>query len=185
VKHASSPRRLAPALLLLPLLTAGCNASPEVFPCPGTPVATFAFSGRLPQVSCAGGAPAAGASSLYPAKVKFTGTVAYSGSSASAALCVIRPLAEPLVGAQVADQVAVELSTRGALLSGCNARCAVTVLQRVTGTVQRDPGGAPTGFTGELVDQETLDPTVTGADCAPCTTPCQATYLLTGLPQGT
>jgi hypothetical protein len=178
-------RRLAPALLVLPLLAAGCSPALETFPCPGDPVATLDFSGTLTLVSCAAGAPAAGVNSLFPAKVDFSGTVSYVGSSSTAALCVLRPNAEPLVGTQVTDQLDVSLETRGALLSGCNPLCAVTVHQQVTGTLQRDPGGVPTGFTGTLLDRETLDGTVAGADCTPCTTPCQATYALSALPTGT
>jgi hypothetical protein len=178
-------RCLVPALLLLPLLAAGCSQSPESYPCPGALVATFAFSGIRTQVSCTGGAPTAGANSLYPEPVSFTGIIAASSSGATAALCVARPRAEPLVGTLAADQLDVALDTRGALLSGCNTRCAVTVHQQVTGTLQRDPGGTPSGFTGTLVDQATLDATVDGADCTPCTTPCTATYTLTGLPPGT
>lgn len=178
-------RRSAPALLLLPLLAAGCNQEAEGFPCPGTPVTTLAFSGTLSQVSCAAGAPAAGTNALFPVKVDFSGTVTSYSSGAAAALCVIRPNAEPLTGTRVADDIDVSLETRGALLSGCNPLCAVTVRQQVAGTLQRDPGGAPSGFTGTLVDEETQDPAVAGADCTPCTTPCRATYALSALPSGT
>jgi hypothetical protein len=173
-------RRLA-AALLLPLIAAGCSESVAAVSCPGLPLATFAFEGKRAAVTCAGGAPAAGIETLYPPTVSFTGTIT-SASGATAALCVTRPWAEPLVGTRAADLIDVSLETRGALLSGCNARCAVTVLQQVTGSLQRDPGGAPTAFTGALVDRATLDGTVAAADCQPCTTPCQASYDLTGLP---
>ena len=178
-------RRPSPALLLLPLLAAGCNQEPEGFPCPGSPVATFSFSGTLALVSCAAGAPAAGVNALFPATVEFAGTVTSFSSGTAAALCVARPDAEPLTGTGAADAIDVSLETRGALLSGCNALCAVTVHQQVAGTVQRDPGGAPSGFTGTLVDEQTQDPAVAGASCAPCTTPCRATYALSALPTGT
>jgi hypothetical protein len=178
-------RRSAPALLLLPLLAAGCNQEVEGFPCPGTPVATLAFSGTLSLVGCAGGAPAAGINALFPSAVAFTGTVTSYSSGTAAALCVISSNAEPLTGTRVADTIDVSLETRGALLSGCNPLCAVTVRQQVAGALQRDPGGAPSGFTGTLVDEETRDAAVAGADCTPCTTPCQATYALSALPTGT
>jgi hypothetical protein len=178
-------RRSSPALLLLPLLAAGCNQEAEGFPCPGSPVATFTFSGTLTLVSCAAGAPAAGINGLFPPTVSVGGTVTSFDSGTAAALCVTRPNAEPLTGTMAADTIDVSLETRGALLSGCNALCAVTVRQQVAGTLQRDPGGAPSGFTGTLVDEQTQDPTVAGADCAPCTTPCRATYALSALPTGT
>jgi hypothetical protein len=171
-----------PACLLLTLLAAGCSQSVESIPCPASPVAFLHVQGLLTQVSCAGGAPAAGVNSLFPSTVDFYGTVTFAPGGSTAALCLASPGAEPLVGTRTADQVDVSLTTTGALLSGCDAACAVTVAQRVTGTLQRDPGGAPTGFTGELQDVETLDPAVPGAACGPCATPCQATYALTGLP---
>jgi len=178
-------RRLTPALFLLPFFAAGCNASPETYPCPGTPVATFAFGGTRAQMSCAGGAPAAGANAIYPDQITtFTGTISAASSSATAALCVARPGAEPLVGTLLADTLDVALDSRGALLAGCNARCAVTIHQQVTGTLLRQPDGTPSGFTGTLVDQATLDTTVAGADCTPCTTPCTATYALSSPPPG-
>jgi hypothetical protein len=52
----------------------------------------------------------------------------------------------------------------------------------MTGVLARVGDAAPTGFSGEFTDQASVDTSVTGATCAPCTTPCQATYLLTGLP---
>jgi hypothetical protein len=175
-------RRLALALLIPPLLAAGCRETVETFPCPGSPVASLAFKGTRTAVSCAGGAPAAGLDSLYPATVSFTATITFLASGTDAALCLATPRAEPLLGTRVADQIDVALETRGALLSGCSASCAVTVHQQVTGTLQRNPGGAVSGFTGTLVDQATLDGTVTGAGCSPCTTPCQASYTLLSPP---
>jgi hypothetical protein len=175
--------RLAPALLLLPILGSACNPTAETFPCPYGPVASLAFSGTRTLVSCAGGAPAAGIDSLYPELVSFTGTLTSSASGSVAALCLGRTRAEPLLGTRLADQFDVALETRGALLAGCNNLCAVTVRQQVTGTLQRGPGGDPIGFTGTLVDQATLDGAVSSADCSPCITPCQASYALSGLPQ--
>jgi hypothetical protein len=176
-------RRTALALPVLTLLAAGCSESAESFPCPGTPVATLVFSGPRTLVTCAGGAPAAGVNSLYPGEVRFTGTLTSSTSGAGAALCLASTRAEPLLGTRVADHFEVALETRGALLGGCGTSCAVTVLQQVTGTLERDPGGTPSGFTGTLVDQATLDGSVTGARCSECTTPCQASYALSAVPR--
>jgi hypothetical protein len=176
-------RRLAPALLILPLVAAGCREAIETFPCPGSAIATFDFTGTRSQVTCAAGAPAAGVNALYPATVAFTGTLTATASGAGAALCLDHARAEPLLGTLATDQVDVALQTRGALLAGCSATCAVTTHQQVTGAVLRGAGGAPSGFSGTLLDQATLDATVTGASCSPCTTPCQATYLLSGLPR--
>jgi len=176
-------RRHASVLLLLPLVAAGCTETAVTFPCPGTPVALVALSGPLTQVGCAAGIPAAGMNAIYPATVSFSGTIAYAGSGA--ALCDIGPSAEPLVGTQVADAIDVTLETRGALLGACNARCAVTVRQQLTGTLRRGPLGAPSSFDGTLTDTASVDASVTGADCTPCTTPCQATYQLTGVATGT
>jgi hypothetical protein len=175
-------RRTAHALLVLSLLAAACSEPVETFPCPGSPVARLAFSGPRTAVTCAGGAPAAGVNSLYPAEVRFTGTLTSSASGAGAALCLANPRAEPLLGTRVADHFEVALETRGALLGGCGASCAVTVLQRVSGSLERGPGGTPTGFTGTLVDQATVDLTVPGAHCSECTTPCQAVYTLSAVP---
>jgi hypothetical protein len=179
-------RRHASALLLLPLLAAGCTVSEVAFPCPGSPVATFTFK-EAPMLAagCASGGPAAGINAIYQGNVTFSGTVSYAASGNVAAFCGIGPNAEPLVGTQVADQVEVALDTRGALLSACNARCAVTVHQSLSGTMLRGPGGLPTGFTGTFTDRATLDGAVTGANCMPCATPCQATYQVTSLPFGT
>jgi hypothetical protein len=178
--------RHAIALLLLPLLAAGCDGPEVSFPCPGSRVATFQFKASpLLASGCTAGAPAAGLNALYPASVTFAGTVSYAASGNVAAFCGIGPGAEPLVGTQVADQVEVSLDTRGALLSACSARCAVTVRQTLAGTLQRDPEGLPTGFTGTFTDRATLDGAIAGADCSPCTTPCRATYQLTGLLTGT
>lgn len=174
--------RPAPALLLLSLVAAGCSESVDTVACPGVPIATFLFNGTRTLVGCTGGEPLTGANTLYPPTVSFTGTISSTASGATAALCVAHPWAEPLVGTRVADQLDLSLETRGALLGDCNSRCAVTVRQQVTGSLQRAAGGEPSGFTGTLVDQATLDATVTGADCQPCTTPCQATYAITGLP---
>ncbi len=173
-------RRHASALLLLSLAAAGCTDSVETFPCPGLPVTTIAFKGTRSLVECAAGGPAAGLNSLYPATIDFTGSLSYAASGVAAAICGINPGAEPLVGTHLADLLDVALETRGALVGACNPRCGVTVRQRVSGTLARDGTGAPSSFTGTLTDQATLDGTIAGADCTPCSTPCQATYLLTG-----
>jgi hypothetical protein len=171
-------------LLLAGLLAAGCTEPVAAVTCPGSPVSTLEFAGSRTLVECAGGGPAAGVNALYPDTVKFTGTLSYA-TGTTAALCGVHPGAEPLVGTQVADQIDVSLETRGALLSACSARCGVTVLQQVTGTLARGPADAPAGFSGTLTDQATLDATIPGADCTPCVTPCRATYLLTGTPPAT
>ena len=177
-------RSLASALLLLPLLAAACSTNEVDFPCPGSPVAVVAFSGPRSLAGCGPDAPATVVDALYPASIAFTGTIAYAGSGA--ALCNIGPNAEPLVGTQpVPDDIDVSLETRGALLGACNARCAVTVRQQLKGTLQRGPLGAPTGFSGTLTDTATIDASISGADCTPCTSPCHATYQLTGVASGT
>jgi hypothetical protein len=179
-------RRHATALLLLPLLAAGCTDSEVAFPCPGNRVASFTFKeAPLLASGCDSGAPAAGIGAVYPGNVTFSGTISFAASGNVAAFCGIGPNAEPLVGTQVADQVEVALDTRGALLSACNARCAVTVHQSLSGRLQRDPGGLPTGFIGTFSDRATLDSTIAGGNCLPCVPPCQATYQLTGQLNGT
>jgi hypothetical protein len=179
-------RRQTTALLLLPLLAAGCTDSEVAFPCPGSPVATFTFRGApLQAAGCDSGGPAAGINAIYQGNVTFSGTVSYAASGNVAAFCGIGPNAEPLVGTQVADQVEVSLDTRGALLGACNARCAVTVHQSLSGTMLRGPGGEPTGFTGTFTDRATIDSAIAGGNCLPCGTPCQASYQLTGLLSGT
>lgn len=176
-------RRLVPALLVLCVLAA-CREHSDNIPCPGSPVTTLDFTAVRSSAGCVAFATAAAAnvleSSYYQVNSVFTGTISVSTTDGAAALCMIRSRAEPLVGTWVGDAIDVALDTRGAVLTACNTRCAVTVHQQVTGTLQRGPGGAPTGFLGTLVDQETLDTAVSGADCTPCTTPCQAEYVLTG-----
>jgi len=178
-------RRTASALLLLTLLAAGCTQEAVTFPCPGNRAATLAFTATLAEVGCRGFDPASSSnviSSAYAVNVLFTGTLSFSASGNVAALCGIGPSAEPLIGTQVADVVDVALDTRGALLSACNPRCAVTVRQVVQGMLARGPGGLPSGFSGTLFDEATEVTTITGTDCTPCVTPCWGNYLLTGIP---
>lgn len=168
-------------MLVLSVLAA-CSEHAETIPCPGSPVATLTFTASNALVGCVAGATNQLMSSYYQPNVVFTGTISVSTTGGTAALCLVRDRAEPLVGTLVSDVIDVALDTKGALIAACNPRCAVTVHQQVTGTLQRAPAGTVTGFTGTLLDQARLDTTVDRADCTPCITPCQAEYVLTGVP---
>jgi hypothetical protein len=119
-----------------------------------------------------------------PTLPPFTATVAYGAQGSSAALCVSRPQASPFLGTRApasgGETLSVALDSAGAVLAACAATCAVTVHHAITGTVARDPlSGVATAFTGELVETASATPT---AACAPCASPCTATWTLAPAP---
>ncbi len=169
-------RPIPAPLLPVALLAAGCSAAGPG--CPGQPVATLQFQAALAGSSC-GGAPSAAYANQLPASFAFSATLAYAAQGSAAALCTGRVDSSPLVGTRSGDAISVLVDTSQAALAGCSSTCAVSVEQLVTGTLSRDAAGTPTGFTGTLVETDTAAP---GADCAPCTSPCQATWTLAATP---
>jgi len=185
-----------------------CTGANEIAECPGTEVGTFLLVGTRASASCQGDtAPADGAAQcakaeltvdcqaarpvpaccfdglfppVIPAAPPFTFTITYGSQGGSAALCTGLAKANPYLGTRTSvaggESLSVALDTAGAVLGACAGTCAVTFHHAVTGLVARDPvSGAATGFTGEYVETASATPS---AACAPCATPCTATWTL-------
>ena len=179
-------RRPAPALLLLPLLAAGCNAGGGGLPLPRQPGGHPGLQRDPDAGELRRRRPRRGGQRALPATVDFTGTVTSFSSGTAAALCVARPNAEPLTGTGAADAIDVSLETRGALLE----RLQRPLRRHRPPAGGRDPAARSRRRPLRLHRDagrrgRRQDPTVAGADCAPCTTPCRATYALSALPTGT
>ncbi len=204
-RPSAPPRALAAALVWL----AGCTGGLDVPACPGVEMATLSLAGARVSAACAGGAPLDGTAAcaaatppvtadcqgagplppccfdrLFPPVLPFRAVVAFGALDDSAALCVQRPGATPFLGTRAAapggDALTVAADTAGAVLGSCAATCAVTVRHEVTGLLARDPeSGAVTGFTGQVVETASATPS---AACAPCATPCTATWALAPAP---
>jgi hypothetical protein len=124
---------------------------------------------------------------LFPRSIEVIATIAFDTAATTATtayLCTNRHGATPYVGTRVpeagGDRISVATSTSGAALGSCAAACAVTVLHTVEGLVARDPiSGLVTGFSGEGTEAASATP---AASCAPCATPCTATWSLAKAP---
>jgi hypothetical protein len=177
-------RVLAAALALS--LAAACTREEEAADCPGEPVATFAFAGTL----VAAGDPATGweppstsgyadcPAEWFPAALPgFEGTLSADPEAPAAALC--RTSGTVLYGPRSGDRYDLETSTDGAVLGQeCAATCNAALRLVVSGEVVRD-AGAPSSFTGVLVEVMSA---AQGSNCGSCALPCAARYALAGTP---
>ncbi|HET7755122.1 MAG TPA: hypothetical protein VFK85_14535 [Anaeromyxobacteraceae bacterium] len=159
------------SILFAALLACETRATPE--PCPGVVQGTFQLSGELTEgASCAetsGGATGA---------IDLTVLVSFTGES-GAAVCLQRPLAEPLLGTREGDRIDVSAPARSGAARGC--ACTVQLLERISGTLLRD-GGVVTGFSGELNTQlapaDGTSSCAAAAEAGACDVPCNVRWTL-------
>ncbi len=161
--------RPAPLLALAATLAA-CGSKGS--PCPGRQLATFTFRTATASATC--GAASAPCGVAFPSLAPFSATVTVDATGTVAWLCTGRPLAEPLEGTLTGDALDVSYPAASAagvpaVLAACGAACAVTLRERVAGTILRGSGGEVVGFTGSLAD--TAD-TAGAASCGPCDASC-------------
>ena len=172
-----------PALVAAGLLGCEFYSSPAPIPCPGDYVATFSFA-TSPDASVADSSTCPREFAADPAQV--AQSLAFSAAlhaqpDGGAALCRGVAHARPWLGSFVADHLDVAASDTGGLTPSCT--CALLVVERIVGDVQRD-GGVPTTFLGELVDSISPDPagsvpdggTADGGICG-CGLPCELRYV--------
>ena len=162
-------RALLPVLFLA-LLACETRATQDA--CPGDVQGTFRLVGELVDgAACAEVGGATGTIDLTVA-VSFTGETA-------AAICLQRPLAEPLVGTRDGDRIAVSAAPASGTARGC--ACTVQLLERIEGTLSRE-GGVATGLSGDLSAE--LSPADGAPTCAPaedgdtCSVPCVVRWTL-------
>lgn len=168
--------RAAPVLLAAGLIGCELYATPASPPCPGQPVARFAM--YTPPDGGPAGCPFAGKSDQVLQSLAFTAEIRVSPDG-GAALCRSAPNVRQWLGTFQADHLDVSVADVGASTPECS--CALSVVERVSGDVQRD-GGVPAAFSGELVDLVSpADPaqldagTPDGGVCN-CGLPCQIRY---------
>lgn len=161
--------RCALFIPLLGLLACGTRATQE--PCPGSVQGTVQVVGQLVEGEAC--AAAAGVGTIDLAfEVSFT-------ADGGAAVCLQRPLADPLLGTHDGDVLEVSTPIRPGAATGC--ACEVQIAERITGTIARE-GGTVTGFQGEL--ELELSPADGSPTCAPadegttCAVPCRVRWTL-------
>lgn len=150
-----------------------CGEEDETAPCPGDPIATFAFvgGGAIAAPPLLAGEAALPACPDVPADLAFTATLTFTGEDA-AALCTYRKFSEVATGTRGGDAIDVATVTR-AIFSQCGEGCLVDVQERVAGTLLPS-ASAPESFEGALVD--TIQPAASPALCGDCLLPCAARY---------
>ncbi len=167
-------------LLATGLLGCEVYSTPPAQPCPGDPVATFYFSTPPDGGPATSGSscPFASDSNQVAQSLSFTAAL-HASPDGGAALCRSSDHAVPWIGTYQADALDVSVADTGGGTPACS--CALLVVERVTGSVQLD-GGAPAGFTGQLVDSiAPADPTALdggtadGGVCG-CRLPCEIIY---------
>jgi len=176
--------RSGPILLAAGLLGCELYSTAATTPCPGELVASFTFSTPTdggPSSTC----PFASDPNQVVQSLAFTAALHLSPDG-GAALCRPVPRARHWLGTFQADRLDVSASDVGGGTPDC--ACALSVVERVIGDVQRD-GGVPVAFLGELVDSVApADPAALdgGACGARCYLPCEIRYTpLAGAATGT
>jgi hypothetical protein len=168
--------------LLLAAGLLGCEvySTPPLPACPGQVVATFTLSSPLAPPD--GGLATDCAfrndpNQVFPS-VAFTAAL-HVDADGGAALCRSVPHVRHWLGTFQADRLDVSDTDVGGGTPSCS--CALSVVERVVGDVQRD-GGVPVAFSGELVDSVSpADPaeldggTADGGVCG-CGLPCEIRY---------
>lgn len=172
------PGAVRTGLVLLAAGLLGCEiySSPNPMDCPGNLVATFYFSTPPDGGPAASGStcPFASDPNQVVQSLSFKAAL-HASPDGGAALCRTSAHALPWLGTFQADQLDVSVTDTGGGTPACG--CPLSVLERVTGSVQRD-GGVPVGFTGDLVDSiSPADGTALdgGAACG-CGLPCDIRY---------
>lgn len=171
-----------PGLMLLAAGLLGCEiySTPPAAPCPGDRVATFSFSTQPDGGPATSGStcPFASDPNQVAQSLSFTASL-HASPDGGAALCRSSDHALPWLGTFQAGLLDVSVTDTGGGTPSCG--CALLVVERVTGSVLFD-GGAPAGFTGELVDSvapadaAALDGgTADGGVCG-CGLPCDVIY---------
>jgi len=182
--------RTGTILLAAGLLGCEVYSTPAPVSCPGELLASFSLS-----TSPDGGPLASGSTCPFASDPnQVVQSLAFSASlhlspDGGAALCRSTAHALPWTGTFQADRLDVSVTDNGGGTPSCS--CALTVVERVVGDVQRD-GGVPVAFVGELVDSVSpADPasldggTADGGVCG-CGLPCEIRYSpLAGAATGT
>ena len=169
--------RAGPLLLAAGLLGCEVYSTAPLPACPGQLVATFSLSsppdGGLTTTCPFGSDP----NQVFPS-LAFAAAL-HVDADGGAALCRPLPNSRHWLGTFQADRLDVSSTDVGGATPGCS--CALSVVERVVGDVQRD-GGVPVAFSGELVDSVSpADPaaldggTADGGACG-CQLPCQIRY---------
>jgi hypothetical protein len=149
-------------------------------PCPGELVASFSFftpSDGGP-VALNSTCPFASDPNQVVQSLAFTAALHVSPDG-GAALCRPVPHARYWLGTFQADRLDVSVTDVGGGTPAC--ACALSVVERVVGDVQRD-GGVPAAFSGELVDSVSpADPAApdggsAGGGVCGCGLPCEIRY---------
>ena len=175
-----SPVRAMAMLLAAGLLGCEVYSSASPAPCPGEPVARFSLY-TPPDggpVQAGSTCPFAGNSGEVLQSLGFTAEIRVDADG-GAALCRAAPSVRQWFGTFQADRLDVSVTDVGGFTPSCS--CALSVVERVTGDVQRD-GGVPAAFSGELSDSVSpADPaeldggSPDGGVCG-CALPCQIRY---------
>ncbi len=172
--------RTTPWLLAAGLLGCEVYSSAPADPCPGQLVARFALY-TLPDggpAQAGSTCPFAGDPNQVLQSLGFNAELRVD-SDGGAALCRATPHARQWLGTFQADRLDVSVTDLGGGTPSCS--CAIAVLERVTGDVQRD-GGVPVTFAGELVDSVSpadpaaLDGGVPDGGVCGCALPCDIRY---------
>lgn len=148
--------------------------------CPGETVASFTFSTPPDGGPAQAGStcPFAGDPNQVLQALAFQAELRVSADG-GAALCRGTPHARQWLGTLQADRLDVSVTDVGGGTPSCS--CALAVVERVTGDLQRD-GGLPVGFAGELTDSVSpadpalLDGGVPDGGVCGCALPCQIRY---------
>ncbi len=176
--------RLAPMLLAAGLLGCEVYSSAPADPCPGTSVAVLSLATPPDGGPSQSGStcPFAGDPNQVLQALAFTAEIRVSPDG-GAALCRSTPHARQWLGTFQADRLDVSVTDVGGGTPSCS--CALTVVERIAGDLQRD-GGVPVAFSGQLTDSlSPSDPalldggTADGGVCG-CALPCDVRYGLAG-----
>ncbi len=172
--------RAGPMLLAAGLLGCEFYSTPASVPCPGDLVASFSFIAPADGGSVAGSStcPFAADPNQVVQSLAFTAAL-HASPDGGAALCRQAPHARHWLGTFQADRLDVSASDVGGGTPAC--ACALSVVERVVGDLQRD-GGVPAAFSGEIVDSVSpadpaaLDGGAAGGGGCGCGLPCEIRY---------
>jgi hypothetical protein len=183
---ASARRRTRGIVAVLALALAACERSTALPPCPGV-VQGRVFLTTTLRKETGGQVPACAAAALPEDAVDASQTVAAALSfigEGGAAVCLERTLADPLLGTRTADRIDVAAQPEPVAVDACG--CAVTVVERLSGTIVRDASGAAVGLADvSLVNALAAADGATAcppAGTAACPVPCDIHFTVQGAP---